>query len=194
MRKVNLGNHGKRPVEAMRALTIWPEWMWSIVHLGKDVENRVYPPPMSVRGKRIALHAGMHVGGSYKPKSKNSVFYFDLVRQKAEEAGIASEYTKDEQGRKGILWTLPGGDSKILVLEELTLGAVMATSVIRPTWSFCRKGEVECSPWAALTQNQWHLDDVKVLSTPIPCSGHQGVWSIPPKMEAETMRRTERQE
>jgi hypothetical protein len=146
---------------------------------------------MSVRGKRIALHAGMHVGGNYKPKSKNAVFYFDLVRQKAEEAGISSEYGDDERGRKSIIWTFPDGGTKVLVLEELTIGAVVATSVIRPTWSFCRKETNECSPWSALTQNQWHLDDVKVLSNPISCSGHQGVWSIPPKMEAEVLRRTE---
>jgi hypothetical protein len=192
MRKLGLGNSGNRHVESMRALTVWPEWVWAIKHLGKDVENRVYPPPMSVRGKRIALHAGMHVGGNYKPKSKNAVFYFDLVRQKASDAGIESEYIKDEQGRMGIRWTLPSGESKILILEELTLGAVVATSVIRPTWSFCRKDGHECSPWAALTQNQWHLDDVKVLSVPISCSGHQGVWYIPSRMETEIIRRTER--
>lgn len=41
-----------------RALTLWRPWPWAILHAGKRVENRGWPPPRWVIGHRIALHAG----------------------------------------------------------------------------------------------------------------------------------------
>ena len=46
--------------QSLQALTLWPEWAWAIVHLGKRVENRSWSIP---RGKWFALHAGKHIGG-----------------------------------------------------------------------------------------------------------------------------------
>jgi len=41
----------------MKALTLWRPWPAAIFYLGKDVENRTWPPPASIIGKRIAIHA-----------------------------------------------------------------------------------------------------------------------------------------
>ena len=43
----------------MRALTLIQPWATYIAHYGKDVENRTWPPPRSVWGQRIAIHAGL---------------------------------------------------------------------------------------------------------------------------------------
>ena len=42
----------------MRALTLIQPWATYIAHYGKDVENRTWPPPRSIMGQRIAIHAG----------------------------------------------------------------------------------------------------------------------------------------
>jgi len=42
----------------VRALTLQRPWGWAIANLGKDVENRVWSPPRSVLGTRIAIHEG----------------------------------------------------------------------------------------------------------------------------------------
>lgn len=45
------------------ALTLWPEWAWAIANLDKRVENRTWAPPISMVGKRIAIHSGASIGG-----------------------------------------------------------------------------------------------------------------------------------
>lgn len=42
----------------MRALTVWQPWAHCIAHLGKPLENRDWPPPVWLLGKRLAIHAG----------------------------------------------------------------------------------------------------------------------------------------
>jgi ASCH domain len=41
----------------MRALSFSQPWLWSILHAGKRVENRSWPPPVAQIGQRFALHA-----------------------------------------------------------------------------------------------------------------------------------------
>jgi hypothetical protein len=42
----------------MKALTLHRPWAWAIAHGGKRIENRSWPFPRSLRGERIAIHAG----------------------------------------------------------------------------------------------------------------------------------------
>ena len=42
----------------MKALTIRQPWAHAILHLGKNIENRKWPPPERLIGKYIAIHAG----------------------------------------------------------------------------------------------------------------------------------------
>lgn len=51
------------------ALTLWPEWAYAVAHLGKDVENRSWPPPQTVIRKRIAIHGGASIGGGSSTKA-----------------------------------------------------------------------------------------------------------------------------
>lgn len=41
-----------------KAITLHQPWAWAIAHAGKDIENRIWKPPASVIGCRIAIHAG----------------------------------------------------------------------------------------------------------------------------------------
>lgn len=41
----------------MKALTVWPEWAWAIVHAGKNVENRTWAPgQMLLSSESIWVH------------------------------------------------------------------------------------------------------------------------------------------
>jgi hypothetical protein len=42
----------------MKALTLWQPWAHAIVHLGKRIENRRWPPPKYLKGQAFAIHAG----------------------------------------------------------------------------------------------------------------------------------------
>ncbi len=42
----------------MKALTLWQPWAHAIVHLGKRIENRSWPPPKYLEGEVFAIHAG----------------------------------------------------------------------------------------------------------------------------------------
>jgi hypothetical protein len=46
----------------MKALTLHGVWAWCVMHAGKNVENRSWTPPLSMLGKRIAIHAGQNAG------------------------------------------------------------------------------------------------------------------------------------
>ena len=169
--------------DRMRALTIWPEWIWSIIHLGKDVENRTYAPPRVIRGQRIALHSGVSIGGKYRKFSKHAAFFVDLMRSKAKEAGIESRYAPlgGLSIPDRILWSNPSIPP--LVFSELTKGAVAATAVIEDRVHLYHAGQEAISPWAAVTQYQWILRDIQVLDHPVPCTGRQGLWPLDPREE-----------
>lgn len=42
----------------MYALTLWQPWAHAIAFYGKRIENRTWPPPPWILGRRIAIHAG----------------------------------------------------------------------------------------------------------------------------------------
>lgn len=46
----------------MLALSIRQPWAWAIFFASKDVENRIWRPPVGMRGRRILIHASK--GGS----------------------------------------------------------------------------------------------------------------------------------
>lgn len=45
----------------MLALTVWQPWATLIIHHGKTIENRTWPPPTRVVGQRLAIHAGKQI-------------------------------------------------------------------------------------------------------------------------------------
>lgn len=43
--------------EILYALTLKQPWLWAVLHAGKTIENRKWPPPAKIIRKIIALHA-----------------------------------------------------------------------------------------------------------------------------------------
>jgi len=144
----------------MKALTLWRPWPWAIFWprpgLAKDVENRTWPPPQSVIGQQIAIHAGKR----YDEESAEDIaFLLDLEELPPEsmDEGIIGLATLDRVvsgGRCGMGPASPPGDP-----------------AIRSMWYHGPYG--------------WVLRDCIRLPHPIPCRGSQGLWNVPADLEAK---------
>ena len=55
----------------MKALSIQQPWADRILFEGKDIENRSWPLPSWMKGKRIYLHAGKRTDGPYTLENPN---------------------------------------------------------------------------------------------------------------------------
>lgn len=190
----------------MKALTLWPEWAWSIMHLGKDVENRTWHPPKNILGQRIALHAGRKVGRRYEPFVKGALPYYDFVVSMARDAGILPRYIRgkreglDGEFIVGIQWYANGDvniDGKLykygdvikeMIFEEILLGAVFATARIESCTVYRKSEGWIRSPWAAEGQYTWKLNDLVIIEKPVQCQGKQALWTLSPEVEVEVRR------
>lgn len=190
----------------MKALTLWPEWAWAIMHLGKDVENRTWHPPKNILGQRIALHAGRKVGRRYEPFVKGALPYYDFVVSMARDAGILPRYIRGKREGfngefvVGIQWYADkdmdiygrayncGDTIQEMIFEEILLGVVFATARIEAC-SVYRKNEGWVrSPWAAEGQYTWKLNDLVILEKPVQCQGKQALWTLSPEVEVKVRR------
>lgn len=144
----------------LRALTLTPEWAWAVCHLGRRVENRTWAPPRAIVGQRIAIHAG---------KARPD---WDAVDLMAGCAGWRVQRYAHVYERPGERLVFPGA--------KLTRGAIVATALLRGAREVSQRAAVgwECGPWC------WDLDDVQVLSTPVPCTGALGLWRVSAEVAA----------
>jgi len=144
----------------MKAITLWPEWAWAIVHLGKDVENRswVIPPGL------YCLHAGMRFDGrGIKPEHREDAIL--SVRGTAHYQNLTREQIDALDQMKDTL--IPVGH--IVGLIRVT----GHTNYLRQTqWN-------RSMGWAAPGQIANHIELIHTLPTPIPCKGALGLWTVP---------------
>lgn len=199
-----------------RGFTVWPEWGPAFTHLDKGgqpaaqipgIENRPNPPPKNLIGKRIAFHNGAHVGGR-----KGGVAHqdgVDAVVETARAAGwmVARFRTDDASSR----WISFEKDGKIVRLDPnwnplgdgqratpdaigIPRSAITFTAVIA---GYEPPTDSPKYPWQHASDPQdsedwsygWHVTDVVVLRTPIPCAGLQGPWTLAGAIEREAKRK-----
>lgn len=142
----------------MRALTLWQPWAAAVTHAGTPVAACA-PPPRSVIGTRIAIHAAQRVA-----------YDGTCVRSLPARA-------------RGILVARYGWEVISDFAAVLPRSVIVCTAVV----SRCvRTGDVdpiERSDWFTGPYG-WVLETVIALPTPIPCRGRQGVWVVPSDIEA----------
>jgi len=172
----------------MRALTIWPEWIWAIQYLGKTVENRSWTPPAGFIGERIALHAGAHVGG--RPGMSAMRSGLKSVGNMASREGwgwMFGEYmdymsfipTNNSLGGVCEMYLLDDDRELSPQCKRLVKGAIVGTAVIE-------KVEHDDFPrWGVPGMAHWHLSDVSIFPSPIPAKGKQRLWKVNTNQELE---------
>lgn len=165
----------------MKALTLWPEWAHAICHYGKDLENRDWAPPMDLIGRRIAIHAGVNVGG--RPGQAATEAGMDaLSRMTWRWAGGRVVYRQHLQATWARLQGLRGDRDRPIVR-----GAIVATAVLAEVLDG-REPRPEL-PWGVPESLcWWRLADVHVLTRAVPCRGAQGLWTVPNETLVEVLR------
>lgn len=149
----------------MKAVTLWPEWAWAILHLDKRHENRGWQPPESLHGERLALHAGKTIGGGEEKPAEA----FEAVVGMAERAGW-------DVTRAGDGYRFEKDDRVVTLgsLSEIVTGSIVGTVVL----SGAPVPGVRV-PWGVPGQWAWPLRDVSALRHPIPHRGALGLWQVP---------------
>lgn len=154
------------------ALTLWPEWAWTIATIGrtptypwepKDVENRGWHPRGRLPvGTRIAIHAGAYMGGRPgRPAAQEArEAVVGMLRQ---QAGLGTRPLWSHE-----LWPMP-----VNAMDDVPRSAIVCTATIAGF------DQVQRTPWDVPGAWHWRLHDVVVLPSPVPCQGAQGLWSIP---------------
>lgn len=162
---------GRPPRPEMRALTVWQPWAACIACLGKRAENRVWPFPPALAGQLIAIHAG-------------KMIVQEPVAVPCPE-GLAGLFDSQAEQDRWQAWRLglarrPGAGQWP---RRLVLGAVVAAAAVTGChwWEDCAADP--CSPWAARGQYHWQLTAVVALPAPVPCSGAQRLWFLPPDVD-----------
>jgi hypothetical protein len=141
----------------MLALTLQQPWASLIGNPPlKNIENRTWKPPSRILGTRIAIHAGKKW---------------------------------DYAGHGWIVGTFGGYSDVARECYREVHGAIVSTAFVAG-WYDCRKKfneddafarQVESSRWWSGPVG-WLLQDVIRLPGPIPCTGQQGLWTVPPEV------------
>lgn len=150
------------------ALTLWPEWVWAIANLDKRVENRGWPLPANMIGRRIAIHAGASIGGR-----KGAPATDEGLQAVAGMATVAGWTVTID--RTGALFFSNGPTFKVQRLADITLSAIVCTAVLA---SCTEPSPVHSDDGWYVGEYGFRLSDVQVLPEPIHCSGAQGFWRI----------------
>lgn len=160
----------------MKALTVKVPWSFAIAHGSKRVENRGWPAPPGLT--ELAIHAGARSGWDYG----------------GEDSPLVQEAWFQWLVRTGHLSRDVPRDADLSLTEEsrlLDFGAVVAVAKVDGChWAADCDREVNdfatieyCSQWAMPGQYHWQLKDVRTLATPVPCRGHQKLWTLPDDVE-----------
>jgi len=151
----------------VRGLSLSRPWPWAIFELpepdAKGVENRSWPPPITQIGERIALHAA---------KSwDDSAIGFLL------SLGIENMPSRFDQHPQGVIIGVATID--FVVTESRTLHGRGLGHQAR--WFFEKRADGK-------DNYGWVLSDKRKLTDLVPCTGKQGLWTVPPDVEAAINR------
>ncbi len=148
-------------VAVVKALTLWRPWPWAILHmpreLAKGVENRTWPPPPSIIGETIALHAGQRFDAEA----------LDFIAARCLADGPLPPQRAEEH---------PLG----IVGVARVIGCRDAVQMVIPG---CERLRAPRDPWFVGPVG-WLLADTVALAEPVPCKGVQGLWVVPADVEA----------
>ena len=158
----------------MQALTVKVPWSFAIAHGAKNVENRSWPPPQSLR--ELAIHAGALSGwdedGEFSPLVIRA--WRDYIRS-LPPMNAATPYPRKN--------SLHLDFSAVVAVAEVT-GCHRPDPDRGCGGGPHRLGRLTCSEWAVRGQYHWQLGNVRTLAEPVPCSGNRKLWALPDEVES----------
>lgn len=152
----------------MKAITLWRPWSDAIVRGPKRVENRTWPPPRALLGRRIAIHAGL----KYDECFSGDINWEDAPDEDGSPTGVV--------GTARLIGALDCRDAhrppRVIVTKE------SETTLVRTRLRF-----LQDDPWWSGPVG-WLLGAVTAIDS-VPCRGAQGLWDLPGDVEREVIRR-----
>ncbi len=153
----------------MPAITLWQPWAAVVAAGLKPVENRPWPPPASIRGKRIAIHAGKFFDNYSAFESIDPVCL--LL-----DSAIVSLRDHGDRQRQSLL------SQRGAVLAVATVAGYFFShdDRSRVEWFMPAVDDVtgNDSRWWMRDQFGWLLRDVRLLKEPFACRGFQRIWTV----------------
>lgn len=150
----------------MKALTLWPEWAYAILKLGKRVENRGWLPPRGLTD--FAIHAGKQIGGNGRDPNGD----IGVMLQVASDAGVRWDgKSLAEMGYQNYRELLRKTYIEIDEIRSSVVCVVRLASVLP-------KRPQNFDGWHAPDSFGWVLDDVRPVER-LVCRGAQGLWPVP---------------
>ena len=180
----------------MKAITLHQPWASLIAEGHKTIETRDWPPPLSLVGQRIAIHAG-------KRKPRRAEWNTD-IKAIIDVIPVFEARLESVSVRRDNSGTIILDPSIKLEVEDprLPLGAVVATAVLHAVWqvvtlegtsdggtmahckgvSLWKPHSVKVDPFGDYSVGRylWHLRDIRRLPEPVPATGRQGIWNWEP--------------
>ncbi|MBF5043298.1 hypothetical protein FGE12_12940 [Aggregicoccus sp. 17bor-14] len=142
----------------MLALTFWRPWDTALLHLGKPIENREWPPPARVVGERIAIHSGL------KWDDEGAAEVARLAAADGVPPDVIAAHLHRARSVKGA------------IIGTVRIARVLRRDALDPTDS------LHDSPWF-FGSFGWVCSDLVVLREPVPCRGMHKLWRVPPDVE-----------
>lgn len=157
-------------------LTLWPEWAYAIVHYGKPVENRSWPPPKILEGKWIGIHAGKKIGGSEMSERDG----IECMLRTGDRSGVLFDGLR--------LTSLSSTTYNRLVAHMIETVRSQSSRLVAVARLGSASPPVESAylmrQWRVLAQWGWQFSEMAPLSEPIQCRGAQGLWRLSEEMTA----------
>jgi hypothetical protein len=162
-----------------RCLTLWPEWAWAILALGKRVENRGWALPV---GEWFGLHAGARIGGTGSQGAiRNGI---DAVITASTRAGwrwrSAMNTPMEIDAKKMAVIGATHGQIVRKVPTSQIVGLFRVDLVHLP-------GQGPADGWRVPDQFG-NVFRFRPLASPITCGGAQGLWRADEKVADELRR------
>lgn len=151
------------------ALTVHQPWAWALAGAWKVVENREWPPPASLFGRHLAIHAGLRYDEAAARELAQAASILGLPRPPPPARELARGAIVAVARIAGAVQVEPDGTA-----EEPRLRVV----AVRGHVSDQEAHELAGSAWASGPW-LWVARDVVALPTPVACRGFQKLWTVP---------------
>ncbi len=158
----------------MQAVTIRPEWAFAIDALGCRVVSKDYKPEALLgSGKRIALHAGKHVGGKPgKPAALRGMIELSSAAALYRLPSVVLLPWEDDKGAWMAVRAASQDAGRLIGVDDLPTNVIFGTAELDVP-----HGLREYT-WAVPGQEHWRLKNFQRLEHPVECAGHQGIWTL----------------